>query len=433
MSDTAVYIFRGNYFTEYSDMSLFKEKALKDLNLNLTAEISLPEIFSQHLGEYGDNLNKLFFENIMYSHLKHIQINKILLPTSMPKQQYKSRMKRIIEELNHKATIPQALHTQMDENGFYMLDRLSITSIGTKFVAALDYIEDDEKIKCIRMLFVEVVPREGGGTAYLLAGTEIDFENRVFMIMSRHTSGVLRSTIEDDEDENHHSNSVAKIAKKVMNLIIQPLGISTTINSESDREGLFGFCQNLDESLLRDYRLFVGRKLNRVLKTTTSDLYDALFGDDDELALALSSMRNKFAKRVNANLLGNYINAKVTNIEIIRKAKGLKLPGFPTRISFTSEKLSRGSTESAGARNPIVTSELYHSLYSSFSDAKKLRTFSVSWFTDFNHLNEKNIDLVQTTMYSNLKSFRIVFKAHRALGKELIDHVLGYIHSCRNY
>lgn len=424
-----MYFFGGNKFGEYIEMKDFREQIVKELGIKEEEISSLPlgDIFSKFYMEkpnFKNRLDKIFFDNILYSHLKHVYINKFDSNQSIP--QFKENMKKMIEKLNFNDNIPSALRPAMSEDGFFLMDRLNITSIKSKFIAGFDYETDGVKVIRARILFVEVVPINDR-TEYFLAGIDIDFNKNTYLIMIKNKQNIKKL---DNESENAQlDRTVYRLYNRVKNIISTNLNFNTlTIDVKKDREGMYALCKGLDEELLKDIRAEVKSRTSSSLLLSVKTLMNDLFPTGKK---PKKNDRVKLEENISSMLIATYIKTNYKASELVKLAKIKNLVGYPTKIKFTSNRANKGSTESSGSRQPVSASDMFHSLYISFRDALGLEQWSISWFTDYKFLDKTNDDVIQTTIYSKSTYFEIVFKASRALDKEIIYHVIEYLNKHR--
>lgn len=427
------YEFRGIRFARFVDMDDFKAKVAPMLGSEISETMSLSELYGLVYSDHQPKkkaIDEILFENILYSDLNHIFLNKFSSPSEIRVEDYITRVKAIVEKNNHKPHIVPALHHIMNENGFYLMDALDITVPGAKFIAGHDFKVTNGIVTQARFLFTEAVPLKSGNIGYNLAGVHIDYINNIIMVLAQNVEDIVKYE-NSKEDDFAYDYSIAGIVKRVNDLIINQLGFTMKLDVEADRVGLFKFCKYLDEEMLKEIREMVRTRTNESLSQAADKLFHELYHNSENSPLP--SEKQAFIDKTQASLIGGYINTNVRKSELRKRAKDLKLPGYPTRIDFTSTKSSRSSTESAGARNPISASDMFHSLYISFIQATSLQVFSISWFTDFKHLRPRNTEVIQTTIYASETRFRLVFKNHKPHGKDMLFHVIEHISKCRNY
>ncbi|MEK4876970.1 MULTISPECIES: hypothetical protein [Paenibacillus] len=425
----SLYVFSGTRFARFIDMEDFKNKVEQILATEISETMPLSKMYEMIQDLYFPNkneINKILFENILYSDLNHVYLYKFSSPSKVEVQGYKRKLKTIIEDINHKPHIVPALHPAMNENGFYLMDLLDITVLGAKFIAGHDFEETDGFVTIARVLFVEAVLLTNGTVGYNIAGAHIDYSQGTIMVLTQHVEGIEKYD-KEKMGELDYDHSVPGIVNRVQNLIINQLEFTMKFDVEADRLGLFSLCRHLDDEMLKDIREIVRTRTSATLSKAADELFH------DSKNSPVPDEKQSFIDRTQSSLIGTFINTNVKKTELRKRAKDLKLPGYPTKIDFTSKKSSRSSTESAGARNPISASDMFHSLYISFIQATSLQVFSISWFTDFKYLRPRNTEVIQTTIYATETRFRLVFKSHNPHGKEFLFHVIGQIFNCRKY
>lgn len=138
-----MYEFRGIRFARFVDIDDLKEQVKRVLGIEISETMSLSDMYqlihNEHLPKKS-TINEILFENILYSDLNHIYLYKFSSPSKVDVEDYKTRVKAIVENINHKPHIVPALHHVMNETPFYLMDSLDITIPGAKFIAGHDVI-----------------------------------------------------------------------------------------------------------------------------------------------------------------------------------------------------------------------------------------------------------------------------------------------------
>lgn len=424
-----LYVFAGHRFAEYIEMEIFKNQIINEFDIDEKeiSSLTLGEIYSKiylERPELKQKLDEVFFENILYSHLKHVYINKF--DSSLTVSEFKENMRKLIVSLNHNENIPDALYPAMTEEGFFLMDSLNITSIKSKFIAGFDYEADGEILTRARIIFTEVVP-VGDRTEYFIAGIDIDFRDKTYLIMIKNKQRIDKL---DNEEENAKiDRTVHRLYNRVKDSVIAKLLFNTqVIDVKKDRLGMYNLCKSLDEELLKDIRAEVKSRTSTSLSTSVKLLMNDLFPSGKK---PKKNDQKILEENISSLLIATYIKTNFKASELVKKAKEKKLYGYPTKIKFTSNRANRGSTQSSSSKQPVSASDMFHSLYISFRDALGLEQWSISWFTDYKFKNPKDHDVVQTTIYSKSTYFEVVFKPTRALDKEIIYHVVRYLNNNR--
>ena len=421
-----MYVFAGIKFAEYIDMEIFKERIEKELDIPLDDLIGLGDIHSKiniEKPKLKKKLDEIFFECILYSHLKHVYINTF--NTNIKVSGLKQNMKKIIQKHNYKENIASALYQDMSEDGFFLMDKLNISSPNTKFIAGFDYKSYGDNLVSARIIFVEVVP-VGDRSEYFIAGVDINFKTNTYMIMIRNKQNINKS---EDIENAKVDKTTYQLYKRVKDSIIAPLLSNIEyIDVKKDRTGMYNLCKELDEQLLKNIRDEV---INRTSKTLSASVYQLLNHLFQAGKKPKKRDQHNLKENISSLLIATYIKTNFKGKDLVKKAKEKNLVGYPTKIKFTSNRASRGSTQSSSSKQPVSASDMFHSLYISFRDALGLEQWSISWFTDFEFKDPKNFDVIQTTIYSKSTYFEVVFKPHRALNKEVIYHVVEYLNNHR--
>ncbi|MGM0842807.1 MAG: hypothetical protein ACQEWE_18880 [Bacillota bacterium] len=428
--------FNGYKFLDFIDVDKFKSDS--NLQFEIPEEkldLDFSEFYSFLREEFPQQkVGKLFFENIFYSHLKNIFVSKISGHPNLGVDFFRKKVKHLISEVNSKEVIPGNYYKHMNENGFYLMEVLNIGIPNTSFIAGLDYTEYNGKVTNARFLFVEVLPKSTQGVAYFIAGIEFDFEKNLALTMIKNVTGLKKesttiATLPEKDTEKDIDTTIHQLHRKVIDKVFSTLGVSVEAPVvKDDRSGMYKFCKYLDDNLLEDVRKEVSSRTDNAVKDSVTNLNRFLFPGTDSLT---TTDKADLRKKIQALLLSYYIDYKIKPTDLVRKAKTKKLAGYPTRIKFTSSRSSRSSTQSTNSKHPVSSSDMFHSLYFNFEQALGLDNWSISWFTDYSFKNDKDIDVIQTTIYSTKKSFKVVFLPNRPLYKEIIHYVIGTISSYR--
>lgn len=277
----SLYVFSGTRFARFIDMEDFKNKVEQILATEISETMPLSKMYEMIQDLYFPNkneINKILFENILYSDLNHVYLYKFSSPSKVEVQGYKRKLKTIIEDINHKPHIVPALHPAMNENGFYLMDLLDITVLGAKFIAGHDFEETDGFVTIARVLFVEAVLLTNGTVGYNIAGAHIDYSQGTIMVLTQHVEGIEKYD-KEKMGELDYDHSVPGIVNRVQNLIINQLEFTMKFDVEADRLGLFSLCRHLDDEMLKDIREIVRTRTSATLSKAADELFHELFHD----------------------------------------------------------------------------------------------------------------------------------------------------------
>ncbi|WP_223588961.1 hypothetical protein [Neobacillus bataviensis] len=432
--DNQTYQFLGRFFLKYIDTDSFKNKVNNELNYN-PAEFSVEKAYEDISGNAISDklkLDKILFENILYSDLKNVFIENFDFNPNLDATVFRSRMESFIERVNF-GKLSNNLERYMSPNGFLLMESISTSKLGTFFLAGFDYVtNEDGKVKSIRMLFANVVPLTSSpNVGYFLAGLDIDLENKVGLVLLKNISNDIDDEV-GEEEETKWEKSIIKFFNKVRSLVYPMLGVRTSISYKNDRKAMFKMCKELEADLLEESRDEMSRRLG-------DDEGDIPTSVDTLLLKLLPSsvvpdreQRDKLIKRFQALLLGTYINTVTDDDGLIEIAKERGLVGFATNISFRSGNASKGATGTSIKDKPIAGEIMFHSLYTDFNESLELPQWSVSWFEDYEQTNPTDIEVIPTTIRSTKNYLLLTFKNRNYLSKGLIKHVVNYILRYRN-
>lgn len=434
------YVFNGHLFVEFVDPSKIKEEASEIVGSipGLNGKESFAKYYEKVIKDNPrkrQKLNNIFFENIMYSQLKNIFIDKFSIESnSLKVTDFKQKVKGILKDFNIKneERIHRDILSLMSEAGFNLMDMLHVTKIGTNFIAGYDFTSNNDKVQTARFLFVQVVPK-GTKVGYFIAGIDINFANGTCLTMIRNVSDIkefedIVDNDEEDESNGEYAKSINRLYSIVNNLIIKRLIVKAEIKVESDREGMYHFCTKLERDLLGSIRNEVTNVTDAIVNDSLKKILKELFPKDN---LFIKSETKSLSKQVHSLLISTYIKKNYKTKDLIKKAKELDQVGYPTRIKFVSNKSNRGSAQSGGSKVPVAATDLFHSLYTEFQSAISLELWSISWFLDVENTRPEDCEVSQTTIYSKPTSFRVVFKQRKPINKEFINHVVGTINQYR--
>ncbi|MBE7141779.1 hypothetical protein [Bacillus paranthracis] len=434
MNTDTMYKFLGHKFIEYMDFELFKKTVEEQLNYkNDTDDIEqYYKVFLDTQLPRRKELDKIFFENILYGQLKNIFTFKLNSNPCLDADTFQESMKHFIAQMN-KGKVAPRVYEQMSSEGFYLMESLNIGNIGSKFLAGFDFTRTlDNKVATARFLVVQVVPlknRETGG--YFIGGVEINYTEQTLLFMIRNISNnINKDYTTQHEDSDDWNESLTTYYHYLTDLFKPKLGITyLPQDAQGDRKAMFKMCKALDGALLEEIRNDVSRKIGFSNKGVRTLLFEKLFPktisfSEEELG--------KFDERLDSLLLATFINKMLSEEELVDIAKEKQLLGYPTKIAFKTDTATKGSAGSAGKESPIASSIMFHSLYTDLQDALELPQWSISWFNDYNHIFPNDTSVIQTTIVSHNKYLQIIFKNRKHLNKELIYHVVRNINRYRS-
>lgn len=420
------YFYGGSLFEEYVDFNLFQEAVIK-AGFEVNDKKNIEDIYKYIVNEedWGSKkiVDKIYFESILYSHLKNVYVhtfNKLSIDL------FKQNMDKILGEFKTDSNIHTNFRRYMNKDGFYLMDALNITVPGSTFIGGLDYVENNGEIQKARLLLAQTVKNEKNKNKYFIAGIEVNFIERTCLILIRNIPNIK----EPDENTSDYNRSISKLYNYVKERIIKKLlGNFIVINRDSDRESMYRICKELDEDLLKDVRQEVTDKAYTTIVESVNNYMKKLYAVNERPG---KQDREELVKNIQSLLLSNYINNKFDAKQIVKKAKKLSLIGYTTKLKFKGNNSNTGSTRSSSSKHPVSQSDMFHSLYINFEGAKELEHWGISWFTDTKFSDEKDIDVIQTTVYSTSKYFKIVFLPKKPLNEEIINYVVRQLNKQRS-
>lgn len=448
MSVSSLYMFRGFQFIDYVDVPTFKDNLVEN-GIEVTDFEDVKDFFEQLHNSNPkklSNANKALFENVLYSHLKNVYVCE-LNQQKLDTKTFKKRVETVLKAINDKPNIPSDVReVSIKPESFYLLDSFGITQLGTRFIAGFDFEQRENQVTSARFMFVEVVRRKDRSSryynGYFIAGVEIDLEHNYALILIRGIADIVKNANDaddeavsgegddiDDMDDggfSEISNTVTRLYKEVKDRLIGALGLHVTIDGRNDQRAMYAMCEDYDKALLDDWRDDISFRTDDYIKTITDDLFEKLKEMSGEDKSSITE-KDLFARNVKALLLSAYIGSQFTPLQIARYAKQKGLKGYLTRIAYNGNRLTRGATKSGSAKAPVAKSDIYHNLYTSFTDSKALKVCALSWFTDYKALNENDVEVFQTAIYCYLKYLKVVFLNDRPTGKEMLYHVISEI------
>ncbi|WP_368895081.1 hypothetical protein [Priestia megaterium] len=434
----SLYVFNGDLFADYVNFEKIKKETLS-LGIPVEEISKLSDLYKyviENCPSEQKRLDEIFFNNIMFSHLKNVYINTF--SESVDIKTLKSRMKNVLDKIKRNSNIPNQYHSRITEQGFYLMDSLRVTAPGTKFIAGFEVEEKNEQLKSAKILLVEAVKNKKGLSKYFVAGIDINFEGKFILTMIRNIGDIKErekeEDLEDEEDYGYDYNlarTIPSLYKYVKREIIDVLVRKVDkIDKKNDRESLYNLCKELDDKLLEDIRDEVQRKTVGTIKRSVNELINDLYDLDDRPP---QSDKEDIMANIESLMIANYIKTKhgSSNAALSKQAKAKVLPGYTTKIKFMGNGSNRGATQSAGSKQPVSATDMFHSLYISFKQALGLEVWGMSWFKDYNHTELKETGVIQTSIYSQNTQFRVVFLPKNPLNKEIIYHVVRYINRQR--
>ncbi|PGZ72787.1 hypothetical protein COE55_20950 [Priestia megaterium] len=428
----SLYVFNDKLFAEYVDFNKIKDEVIS-LGIPVDETIRLSEIYKyvvKNCPSEKQHLDKVFFENIMYSQLKNIYINTFSEKVDI--DVFKGRMKTILDKIKRNSDIPFPYQQMATEDGFYLMDLIQVTSTGTKFISGFNIEEKNGQLKSAKILFVEAVKDKNNLSRYFIAGIDINFEENFILTMIRNIGDIKEKDLDDEEDYGYNlARTIPSLYKYVKSEIIDVLIKKIdVIDKEKDRKSLYSLCKSLDDELLKDIRKVVQEKTSNTIKRSVNELMNNLYDLEDR---PKQSDKEEITANIESLMIANYIKTKhgSNNAALSKMAKTKRLPGYTTKIKFMGNRANRGATQSAGSKQPVSATDMFHSLYISFKQALGLEVWGMSWFEDYAHTDLKKTKVLQTSIYSQSTQFKIIFLPRRPLNKEIIHYVVRYINRQR--
>ncbi|GGG07512.1 hypothetical protein [Paenibacillus abyssi] len=422
----SIYAFNGARFTDHAHFEEFKVTVIARLGyIDLSAK-SFSEFYENYAESKGSTaaLNEILFENIMYGRLTNVFIHKIETPSTLGIDIFKKQAEKIIESFKGNVSTTAQAYMKSAEK-FYLMDVLNVTTMGANFIAGFDYKQSGNHVTNVRFLVGRTVMLKRKKTSYpgyLLAAVELDFERRICIVMTKHTSDVEI----DDGDESIKSPSGYR--NFILDKFVSPFSIKIGKNVKKDREGMFAFCYSLYEKLISDVREVVRSSAQQDIDATTRKLEKAL------KRLGSKPSRDQIgdlSKNIHNLLLGIHIENNIPDEVMAQKAADAGLIGYPTNIDYQNNRMNRSSTGTGQKGKPICKTENLYSLLTDFEKAQKLNKWNLSWFRDPNNPDVDKME--QTRIESMTDCLYLRFKGKKHLGKELIQHVVGNLDQHRGY
>lgn len=422
------YFYSGFLFEEYIDFNHFKE-TVKKAGFSVDDKENMNDVYNYFVNNldwsHKKTLDKIYFESILYSQLKNVYVHTFNSDLSI--DTFKQNINKILKRLKSDSKIPTNFKRKMNEDGFYLMDGLNITVPGSTFISGLDYVENNGTIQKARLLLVQTVKDETDKTKYFIAGIEINFIERTCLILIRNIPNIKEP---DENISGDYNRSIGKLYNYVKEQILNKLiGNVTSIERDSDRESIYKVCKKLDEDLLKDVRQEVADKASTAIKNSVKNYMRKLYEVNER---PNKQEREELEKNIQSLLLSNYIKNKYDTKQLVKKAKKLNLIGYTTKLKFKGNNSNTGSTRSSSSKHPVSQSDMFHSLYINFEGAKELENWGISWFTDTKFSDEKNIEVIQTTIYSTSTYFKIVFLPRKPLNEEIINYVVRQLNKQRS-
>ncbi|WP_409346927.1 hypothetical protein [Paenibacillus sp. MBLB4367] len=426
MKAETVYAFNGARFVEHTHFEEFKAAVLARLGYTDHTANQLSEFYENYAERQGstDPLNKILFENIMYGRLTNVYIHKIKAPSSLGVDIFKKQVDKIIDGFNGNVSV-MAQSSMKSVESFYLMDVLNVTKMGANFIAGLDYEQSGDQVTNVRFLVGKTVMLKKGKSpisGYLLGGIELDFQQRICVIMTKHTSDML------DESGDDSIKSPSGYHRFLLDKFVTPLSITRDTDLKKDREGMFVFCKSMYEKLINDVRDEVRTSAESEIDSITRKLGKKLKALGKK---PTADQVSDLSKNIHNLLLGIHIENNIPDSVMAQKAADEKLVGFPTNIDYQNNRMNRSSTGTGQKGKPICKSENLYSLLTDFEKAQKLNKWNLSWFRDPSNPSVGRIE--QTRIESMTDCLYLRFKGKKHLGKELITHVVRTLDSCRGY
>ena len=409
----SVDLFLGFNFLEYIEFESLRQLISKNTGEEYDAG-TVEELYSM---VPNDNFNEAFLNCVLFNHLKNVFIHNI----ASDKTDFKSKIIEIIKDINTSSNIPNELNSYVKEEGFNFISKLGKESnFGDKFVVALEYLENED-IDEARILFSQVVINKAGKAEYSVSGVIVDFKNQKCLICLKNKTNLGKA--ETPELEEKLKSTVSSFHLWIVSQLKHVFNFENH-NVENSRKHMYEICKGFDEELLKEDRKLIDEKLNESILNDIIKYSEMITSQDIQVSM---SDKEALRKSMLSLMTGVYVKSKYQKSHLQQKAKALGLPGYPTKIEYTSTKADKGATQSSGKKEPVGSSDIFHSLYISFEEAHSLEKWSIAWFTDYENKEPRNYDVIQTTIHAKVSVLHVIFLPTRALNKELIYHVIRSI------
>ncbi|MFT0802763.1 hypothetical protein VSK91_14610 [Bacillus swezeyi] len=388
----SVYLYQGSRFESHINFDILKTEILNKLKIQSYPSETYKDFYLRAIKECQDKeqVDNLVFENIFYGRLANIFSQKIE-GEEITEEKFKEKVNNLINYFNENSALSEDLKRLMtSETGYYLMDQLNTTSLGTTFIAGWDVKVQNSIVKNARFLITKVIPTKTQNgeksVEYMVIGVEIDFVNN---LMNFHHKNIQNINNEEDNTEIDKVKSMISAYNYLSEIVITQLGIKFKINSNKDREGMYDLFSKITSSMLKEVTDEVKRKVDLLNKENTKNIIESLFNPTFQKLADEKDLEERFLSIINAL----YIQVMLDDKELIDIAKNLKLIGYPTKIAFTTEEYAKGSTGTSGSQNPIASSIMFHSLNPDLKKSLDLQNWTISWFIDFNHLNALNTEV----------------------------------------
>lgn len=393
---------------------LQKKELLLEVEKYPTVKLMNEYILSNKLVTPND-LNSVICENMQYNCSNVFIENTINQISDMEIQ----KGFEILVNTYNKEYAAVQYHDYMVGTGFNLIDRITpnkpnkiffpVLKFDNKNIHIMSFVNffDKESLPKIRMCCVDI-NRENGNTEFYVNGIVGGF------------------TLEHDKKNIPSALSYFKYMRDLVKKVFKLKFSNRDVMYKAEREKMFLFCSELNDAMIGTY----SKELTDLLSPLISNQIDSIFNKMNAINDKVKSdeiTKDRIKEKLFSTYLGEYITKGHTEIDLKKLAKSKGAVGYPTKISFKGQELSRGKATARGKNFPLTFETVFYSLNTDISLAGQLEDFTIAWFDDDFFNGSGKLSASQTTIKIKKDYFSIVCNNRKNKNKEMTTFVVRAI------
>lgn len=312
-------------------------------------------------------------------------------------------------------------HSYLNTKDFNLIDRVTPNRNANIFFPILKYDSNKIEIFC----FVSFLDKKLDKRLRMCC-VEIDRKTNSTTFFVNGATGSLK-IINDHNNEISSPNSFFKYVKNTIEKLFK-IQFNERTNKKliEDRERMFEFCNDMNNIMIGD----ISEELFEELTLLIDGQISRTFGRMTKINNKVKSnpiVKKKLNDKIFSAYLGEFITMGFNETELKQKARLVKAPCYPTKISFKGHELARGKAMTRGKEFPLTFETIFYSINTDLSLAGELEEFTVAWFDSDYFEDSHELETSQTSIKIKKDYFSITMGNRIYKNKGLTKFVLSTI------
>lgn len=360
------------------------------------------------------------WNNIICENMKYNCSNVFIESTSnqINDEDIQKGFEELIDTYNKEYTAVQ-YHDYMFSEGFNLIDRITPNKPNKIVFPVLEF--NDKNIQIVS--FVSFYDKEGTSRIRMCCVNI----NRVSGDTEFYVNGIVGGFTLDHNKRNVPSAlSYFKYMRELVSGVFKLNFSKRERVYKLEREKMFYFCSKLNDAMIGDY----SKELSKLLIPLISNQIDSIFDKMNAVNNKVKSdeiTKNRIKDKLFSTYLGEYITKGHTEMDLKELARSKGTVGYPTKISFKGQELSRGKATARGKKFPLTFETVFYSLNTDISLAGQLEDFTIAWFDEDFFKDSEEFSASQTTIKIKKDYFSIVCNNRKNKNKEMTTFVVKAI------